>query len=79
MSKRRSWRQVKWFVRDKPKRKPVPKELAALRQIQQELRKYDRYTVIRKDSNGDYFLEPVPPPPKHDAMFKATKTGHVQN
>ena len=57
------------------KRRQPPKAKLELMVLQQELRKRDRYTAIRKDKGGAFYLKPVPPPTKHEAMFKAVRVG----
>ena len=78
MSRRRRKGEVR-FVKPKPQRRRLSKEMKEMLALQQELRKHDRFTRIRKDGKGGLFLVPVPPPPKRDAFFKSRKTGHIQN
>ena len=77
MSRRKG--KVRTFVEPKPKRRRLSKEMKEMLALQQELRKQDRFTRIRKDGKGGLYLEPVPPPPKRDAFYKSRKTGHIQN
>ena len=79
MSRRRRRGKVRLFVEPKPQRRRLSKEMKEMLALQQELRKHDRFTCIRKDGKGGLFLVPVPPPPKRDAFFKTKGTGHIQN
>lgn len=79
MSRRTRKGKVRLFVEPKPKRRRLSKEMTEMLALQRELRKQDRFTRIRKDGKGGLYLEPVPPPPKRDAFYKSTKTGHIQN
>lgn len=52
--------KVRTFVEPNPKRRWLSKEMKEMLALQQELRKQDRFTRIRKDGKGGLYLEPVP-------------------